>query len=482
LGNEFCSQLQPLILSSQWLYYGQARFDPTQVSALQLAANPQQYQPIPGNNYLNYSAYSSPQMVSGYNIYVYGFLEFDAVEPILMVHGTAADHTSWNDPPPGKLIGTNLGNLGILYPFVAPPAGGSGFFDAAETNYKGAWFSYIDLGGKSFGNDSIENSAVGPGGLKDQIPAILNALGTRSCHLIAHSKGGSDCRFFISDSKFIGNQLLMNANDFDIDKLQIKYKILSLYTIGTPNWGTPISDIEQAIVSNGIGLMGSTIGSSDPNVSSTANQSILVGFASTFTNHVPQGLALLDQQTSSQTLSQSNLNSLKSVNSINTILNEHLYSIIGDADLDRSGDITGGEGTVLFPPYEPNILLDHVWNTVGRVGSVSINTIAQFNDMQFGKISYIDIIPYYLSPSVEPNDLVTPIWSAIAPSAKILQVPWPSPFFAVSGSSPSLLQGGYGTIYYSNILSPGNHSLVKNSTAAITIINQIIIDYPINNP
>lgn len=482
LGGQLYCQLSPLIIPSNWLYYGLPRFNPTQTSALQLAENPQQYQPIIGSNWLRYSVYGSSQMVSTYTLNVYSFLEFDAVEPILMVHGTASDHTSWNEPPPGILINTNFGNFGILYPFVAT-ATGSGFFDVAQTNYKGLWFSYIDLGGKAFGNESIKNSAIGNGGLKDQIPAILDALGTRSCHIIAHSKGGSDCRYFISggvDYNFNGNNILMDSNDFDFEKLQIKYKILSLYTIGTPNWGTPISDIVQAVTSNFASSGLSVLFSSDSDIAHVSSLSTIVGLYGQFSNHAPQGQALQDQQTNSKTLNQLQLNGQDAINSINRILYGHLYSLIGDADLDRSQNITGGEGNVLFGWYLLNHTLDHIWNTVGRVGNVNINVIVQANEDD--TTAYIELVPYYISQVVEPNDLVTPVWSAIAPNAKIIQVAWTPPFTAIDGTSTSLLQSGYGAIYYSNILSPGNHSLIKNSLTAITILNQIMADYPLNNP
>jgi hypothetical protein len=480
LGSQLYYQIPTTIIPSNWLNYGLHQFDPTQTSALQLASeqaqNSTKYQPIVGLNGLQYSVYSDPSMLSSYILSMYSYLQFNAAEPILMVHGTAANHKSWNEPP-GSIIPTNVPiNYGPIYPFVSGN-GVIGYFDAANSGYQGTWFSYIDIGVNTGGNNSIIASAISPnaddGTLISEIPAILDALGTRSCHLIAHSKGGSDCRYFISEDGRVGG-LLMHANDFDPDNLIKKYKILSLYTIGTPSRGTPLSDISSAL-----GAWPNNItNSSNAEVLSTANLSSIANFKSNFSNDVPQGNALLDQTTSSPTLA--NLNTPETMGTINSILQGHLYSVIGDADLDQSGDINGGEGDVLYPAFIPNFCIDHIWNTVGSVGSIKANPTVSVGGPN--SIGYIDLVPQNLSPSVEPNDLVVPIWSAIAPGANILLVPWPNNFGAVSGFPSSLSNFDYSTIAYSSVLSPGNHSLLKSFAAADIIVQKIFTDYPTIDP
>lgn len=482
LGAESCTAITPVIIPSNWLYYGLPKFDPTQIPAIQIANNSQQYAPIPGANWLRYSVYSSQTMVSTYRINVYSFLEFDAVEPILMVHGTAADHTSWlnqslfNSSP--ITISTSNGAYGPVRPFISNGSN-QGYFDQSGTNYLGTWFYYIDLGINSNGNNGIIDSATSNdpnrGGLALEIPAVLDALGAKSCHLIAHSKGGSDCRYYIY-SALKHNTILTPGQKFTLENYNYKYKILSLYTIGTPSQGTPCADIGHAVetfaLQNLYGLL--SINSSDFSVEAVGYLSGKLSISTLFSDNIPfpHGAAQRDQQTK---LIDPNsplviLNGLDAINIINSAVNGHIYSVVGDADLDRNEYINGDEAALMFLPDPANFM----WSVVGRVGSVSAASSNYYS------ITYITLTPINSLPIIEPNDLVTPIWSAIAPGAHVIKAGSPVTssfqFSTFNTISPSILMN------YSDIFTPGNHSIIKSWELADFISKHIISDYPLKDP
>lgn len=92
----------------------------------------------------------------------------------------------------------------------------------------------------------------------------------------------------------------------------------------------------------------------------------------------------------------------------------------------------------------------------------------------------LELIPEYKTSTVEPNDWVTPFWSAVSPKAKVFRVNgissatglWVPP----SGISPSI------GLSYASSLSPGNHSILKNSWTASAVVRNILLDYPVQDP
>lgn len=117
-------------------------------------------------------------------------LEFKAVAPIFLVHGTNADNTTW-DPD----------------------------FTAFFANSKAPWSHDINL---------TPNGAILANGrqLSTRVKQLATSFGAKKAHLICHSKGGLDTRAYLN----------LNYQPRDV-------KVLSVYTLGTPHRGTIVSDI-----------------------------------------------------------------------------------------------------------------------------------------------------------------------------------------------------------------------------------------------
>jgi triacylglycerol lipase len=122
-------------------------------------------------------------------------IEFQAMAPLLLVHGTAAQSDSWD----GAVV-NRLENQRIPYSrAINMPQGGNGTID---------------------GNAQF---------LRGRVEALAKSFGAKKIHLVCHSKGGLDSR------RFLGT----HAGGLDVE-------ILSLYTIDTPHGGTVVSDLAVA--------------------------------------------------------------------------------------------------------------------------------------------------------------------------------------------------------------------------------------------
>lgn len=117
-------------------------------------------------------------------------LQFSAIAPILLVHGTNAQSDSWEPD------------------FTA-------FFGASRA----PWSNDINL--------TANGSILGNGRqLATRVRQIAQTYGAKKVHLICHSKGGLDTRAYLN-------------NNYDPKTV----KVLSVYTLGTPHHGTIVSDI-----------------------------------------------------------------------------------------------------------------------------------------------------------------------------------------------------------------------------------------------
>jgi hypothetical protein len=95
------------------------------------------------------------------------------------------------------------------------------------------------------------------------------------CHLVAHSKGGSDCRYLVTKA-------LQEYNDIKSNK---HFNVLGLFSLDTPFRGTPVSDLSCAITNSKLSL-GMFNGGASPEVvqsisSATTAVSLAVSFGST---------------------------------------------------------------------------------------------------------------------------------------------------------------------------------------------------------
>lgn len=117
-------------------------------------------------------------------------LQFKAIAPILLVHGTNADSSSW-DPN----------------------------FTAFFRDSGAPWSNDINL--------TKNGSILGNGReLSARVRQLAASFGAKKVHLVGHSKGGLDSRAYLN-------------NNYDPDTV----KVLSVYTLGTPHHGTIVSDI-----------------------------------------------------------------------------------------------------------------------------------------------------------------------------------------------------------------------------------------------
>lgn len=120
-------------------------------------------------------------------------VQFAAVAPVLLMHGTNAQSDSW-DP----------------------------HFTAFFRNSRAPWSNDINL--------TANGSIVGNGReLSGRVRALAASFGAKKVHIIGHSKGGLDTRAFLN-------------NNYEPDTV----KVLSVYTLGTPHRGTIVSDITVA--------------------------------------------------------------------------------------------------------------------------------------------------------------------------------------------------------------------------------------------
>lgn len=447
----------PAPIPSEHLVYAQAKFDPMLQSAKDIQDKPEDYTPTQGINKLRYSIYSNPDGIhplkGNYHCLVWSYLEFDAVAPILLVHGTNASHTTWNEPS-----SENIQNR-TFFSFVPSAFGPSA--------YPGAWFYRIDLDESSWrnlwhgGNNTIDESGKELG---EFIKVVLNALGSKKCHVIAHSKGGSDSRSMLNSKQ--------KRNDFvsvletDPELLKNKYQVLSLFTIGTPHLGTPLSDMAYSIAPNLEYVRDGKVKSDDPDISAMIGS---VALAASL--HVgPTRGAVDDQRTDERRDEYLTDQTLEKTAG-------HFYSIVGDADLNCNGIMDDGEKTTLFPWTTCVTYADanHIYRILGKARQIKIQS--SIEDGSFS-VPCLELTPQDIDPStttLEPNDLVTPFWSGIGPKAIPFQVPH-SPFVVKFGHSAVPQVAG---LEYSQVLTPGNHSILKDLTTATAILYRIKNDYPL---
>lgn len=473
------------------VHFGQANFDPLTDS---VTWNLKLYVPIPptpGMNDLQCQVTVDSQnegQTGHFVIHIFPYLDFDAIAPIVLIHGTAAQANSWLAPTyrPESFDG----HFGLVEPFVSPILGaGYGFFalhDQPGSAPPVPWLFGINLGtvyksdgvtvdvNKS-GNDFISNSA---NQLQTLLRVLLNSLGARRCHLIAHSKGGSDAREIFMLNVLNTDGGFVPAGDTRRDILEKRYEVLSLTTIGTPNRGTPSANL-SANVHFGASV---SVDSGDENLDDAISADAVTARALQFLGRGPTGGALQDQMVGSPVLAT--LNDPTAVAKLLDYTNHHFYSIVGDADLDADQHISFDEGKDFLPggitqSSAGQLLnyfassMDSDYQLVGRVGVVDAS---YFHDLS---LDYIKLAPHPYDGSqanfLWPNDLVTPLWSGIGPSATVLHLD-PSKSGVPFMERTNLPAGYIGT------LSGGNHSLLHRGQAAGAILQQIRVDYPVQEP
>lgn len=167
-------------------------------------------------------------------------LQFDAIAPIFLVHGTNADSSTWTPD-----FTSELDDLGVP---------------------------------RSNDINLTPNGAILANGhmLSDQLTALAAEFGAKKCHIIAHSKGGLDTRAYLN-------------HEYHPKKL----KVLSVHALSTPHHGTIVADIFVASRDESIP------GSADPDLKYLIDHdlSFLAYEWLPLCVQVPHGMALADQTT-----------------------------------------------------------------------------------------------------------------------------------------------------------------------------------------
>jgi triacylglycerol lipase len=308
-------------------------------------------------------------------------LEFDAIAPIFLVHGTNSGPKTWESG-----VSELLDSVGIPY-----------------SN---------DIQLEPNGTNA-ENGAI----LAARVRELADGFGARSCHIVAHSKGGNDTREFLSQH-------------YDPSSLSV----LSLYTLSTPFHGTVVADI----IEDARSLRGST--------SSNAYIAELIARDYSFIN-TPCCAGI----TNNTTAYMSKFNLARPVPA-----DVKLYHFAADADLDNDQKISLEERQPIFPDLFFgwfNDLLDEVaeanYFALGtiRKAEVAWKPIKDSTGFTVATVPLLEVVAYN-DPFLE-NDLVVTTSSAQLDPRKYL-----------------------GQV-------DANHSRLKSSIIIRGILSRIYADFPI---
>lgn len=305
-------------------------------------------------------------------------IEFGAVAPIFLVHGTNAQSDSW-DPN-----------------FTA-------FFRASGA----PWSNDINLqaNGSILANGQL---------LADRLTDLATSFGAKKCHIIAHSKGGLDTRAYLN-------------NRYDPDKL----KVLSAYTLSTPHHGTIVSDI---IVAK---RAATNPESTNPDLQYLIDHDYW--FIST-----PQEPAIGNQTTANMAAFNAMYPGVPG--------NILFYNYGADADRNHNGLIEAGETAELLPGFLPNGTAaaagTAMYRAIGNTASILV-TVGSRPGRIWGMNTFTSIDVASANSSFAVNDLVTSASSAHSP----------------------------GGIYITTL--DANHSSMKSTALATTILQRILSDFPI---
>jgi triacylglycerol esterase/lipase EstA (alpha/beta hydrolase family) len=306
-------------------------------------------------------------------------IEFDAVAPIFMVHGTNAQKDTWDPNFTAFFNGTKL------------PA-------TNDIN--------LQKNGSILGNGAL---------LASRVQALAKQYGAKKCHIIAHSKGGLDTRAYLN-------------NQYDPDTL----KVLSVFTLSTPHHGTIVSDIIVAKRAS------TNPESANPDVSYLVDHDYW--FLST-----PQEPAIGNQTTTAMALFNVTYPSVPG--------GVKFYNYGADADLNGNGTIQANETAELI---DSSLVSDATKAAAGTAMYRAIGNVASIRLVYgtrpgrlWGTNSFTDIQVASTNNPFKLNDLVTAVDSSKSPGGIFL------------GQRAA------------------NHSSMKTTALANTILQRILSDYPV---
>ena len=299
-------------------------------------------------------------------------ISFGAQAPLMLIHGTNTSHTTWE----------------FHNPYHRSPA------DYIK-NIIGVDFEYkIDL----VPNGSVEGNAAL---LKDVLVRETKRRGVQSVHLLTHSKGATDSRYFLSK--------LYDPNQF---------KVLTLYSLGTPSQGTILSDLSVEAAKAHMfatAMQADPKFSGDPMVVGSLNYFIDVMSVNTVNYYVP-GLAPSDPAREQQRI--------EPMRRLNQTLKPApgvvYYSMAGNADANGDGAIDEREAPGFLPDWLPmraqKLACNRTYQALGRVRSVELEEVRTGGDQDPERklqqpVFWYTIVRADVAQAAEPNDLVSTVSS-----------------------------------------------------------------------
>ncbi len=297
-------------------------------------------------------------------------LEFNAIAPILLVHGIAAHNETWGSGSPSSPgVQEYLDGIGVPY-------------EAVDVDPRG-----------SLENNGVEVSAG--------VERLAQDFGTRRCHIVAHSKGGNDSRAFLG--KYY--------NPTDV-------KVLSLYTLSTPIQGSILSDItSQASLA---GAMAST----DPSIDT------LVAINSLVTLDWWITLPMLPCCEALESLRPISMKYFNAATPFPSTVKFYNFGADADSDGDHSTPPTPQDCAPVVPdtstlwsislPKIESQLCSALYETLANVATVSVGTVEAADPSTGASIAVPSIDVATTTKSFQENDLAVTVTNAQHPSAVFL--------------------------------------------------------------
>jgi hypothetical protein len=239
---------------------------------------------------------------------------------------------------------------------------------------------------------------------------VAQSFGAKKLNLITHSKGGSDSRAYL-------NQW------YDPNR----FKVLSLYTLDTPSWGTILSDLIVAARDSQRWM------SDDPEVRAAISAAISIPFG-------PRDPAVRDQTTYNMAIFNNWFPRVPD--------GVKFYNYGADADLSGNKQIESNETSGLIDWWIPGFVTTPSANATYQVLGKAATARLTYSPAMWGSATVTDIeISSWNNPFLV-NDLVTTARSANAPSGVFI--------------GPK----------------KANHSTIKSAATAAEILQRILSDYP----
>src|SRR5574340_125253 len=298
-------------------------------------------------------------------------ISFGAQAPLMLIHGTNADHTTWDFH---------------IKRYRSP-------VDYLKNEIGVDFESNIDL----VPNGSIEgNGAL----LKDVLRRETRRRGVKSVHLVTHSKGATDSRYFLS--KFYA---------------PTQFKVLSLYSLGTPSQGTILSDFS---VEASKAHLFATAMQADPKFS---GDPIVVGALNFFIDNIAVNAANSyspGMAPSDPAREQQRIGPMRRLNqTLKPAPGVPYYSLAGNADSNGNGVIDFSEAEGFLPDFL-NINLaavacNRTYEALGRVRSLELEEVRTGGDQdperKGQRVYWYTIVRGEVNAKIEPNDLVSTVSS-----------------------------------------------------------------------